>query len=67
MEKIELFQVKEDDEENEDNELFEKSDNSDDNTPQTRRAKQSFKVVQDKVMSNVQIFKEDLMMVTKFC
>lgn len=60
MEKIDLFQVTEENEDEEEKKL----EDSDDNTPQTRRAKQSFKAVQDKVMTNVQIFKEDLEMVS---
>ena len=62
MEKIALFDIEE---ELKSHHRKYSSNNSDseESTPQTRRVKQSIRVAQDKVMSNVQIFKEDFFMV----
>ena len=63
MEKLTLFRVEEDEEYKEESNQSSEEESDSDDTPQTIRTQQSIKVVTAKVMTNVQIFKEDLQMV----
>ena len=63
MERINLFQKDESDEDK--SKSSSSSSDSEDASPQTVRNKHTIKVVKDKIVTNAQIFKEDLQMVIK--